>query len=731
MTSDAQAHAGASAQQDEGAGTALQELLPALAWLDQILARASDQVPNVFGQHVVGDRYRGLYVSAADVEQALRRPPDAPALGIEDDGGLEQLRREALAPGSRLQRIVDAHELSDFDIDVVLLALAPELDRRYERLYAYLQDDIAARRPTVDLALQLFGGNAAQRLFRRQRFAHQQPLLRFRVVSLDAGSVLLPLPLLANVIRLDEQITDALLGHEGLDRRLAGYCRYDDRMAPIEGAEIPGATLRQLRRYVELQQRESMLPVLQFTGQEGCGRQAAAGGLAAALNRRLLVLDLGAVVASPDAALLASLAVREAWLRDAVLYCARAESLRSPSGAAVRECLLSSTQRGPPAIVLALPDSTVDLAPDAPRVSLARPSYERRRTLWGCWAAERSLRVDEAGLGTLAARFELTPRQIERAVGEASAQRYIDDLEGSGDSSTDDLQLLFAAARRRSGEELAALATRIEPVHRFSDLVVPVDAAAQLRELCDRVERRATVMDSWGFGARLSSGKGVNALFSGAPGTGKTMAAEVVAHTLGVDLFRVELAGVVSKYIGETEQNLDRIFNAAEHANAVILFDEADALFGKRSEVHDAHDRYANIEISYLLQRMEEYGGVAILSTNLRGNLDAAFLRRLSFTIHFPLPDVESRRRIWHQVWPDGVPRAADLALDLLAAHFVISGGHIRNIAVASAYLAAGDGGVVTMRHMLAATSREYQKLGKALTDSDLAPFRRWTQERA
>jgi SpoVK/Ycf46/Vps4 family AAA+-type ATPase len=253
--------------------------------------------------------------------------------------------------------------------------------------------------------------------------------------------------------------------------------------------------------------------------------------------------------------------------------------------------------------------------------------------------------------------------------------------------------------------------------------VLPADALDQLRELCVRVACRDAVVDGWGFGARLARGGGVNALFSGPSGTGKTMAAEVIAGALGVDLFRIDLAGIVSKYIGETEKNLDRVFAAAEHANGILFFDEADALFGKRSEVHDSHDRYANIEISYLLQKMEQFDGVAILVTNLRGNLDDAFVRRLAFAVHFPFPDVAYRERIWRGIWPPDAP--VDPAIDVaaLARQFPLSGGHIRNVAVAAAFHAAGRGSGVELSDVLHAVRREYQKLGKTLTDLELGAF--------
>jgi SpoVK/Ycf46/Vps4 family AAA+-type ATPase len=230
------------------------------------------------------------------------------------------------------------------------------------------------------------------------------------------------------------------------------------------------------------------------------------------------------------------------------------------------------------------------------------------------------------------------------------------------------------------------------------------------------------VYEAWGFERKVAGGCGLAALFAGPSGTGKTMAADVLACELGLDLYKIDLSTVVSKYIGETEKNLARIFDEAATSNAVLFFDEADAMFGKRSQVRDAHDRYANLEISYLLQKMEEHEGVVVLATNLRKNLDDAFIRRLHVTIEFPVPDVTDRRRIWEQIWPEATPREEGLDLDLLAQRIDLPGGNIRNIALAGAFLAAADGGVVTMAHLLRATRREYQKMGKVLTTGEFAP---------
>jgi SpoVK/Ycf46/Vps4 family AAA+-type ATPase len=350
------------------------------------------------------------------------------------------------------------------------------------------------------------------------------------------------------------------------------------------------------------------------------------------------------------------------------------------------------------------------------------PNFAQRRACWERSLDDVELLLEDEELDILAGRFRLLPGQIAEAVATAANQVSLQSASDIADTQID--QVLFSAARAQSGQELVRLARKITPHYTWDDIVLPGDQLAQLREICQRVAHRHQVLHRWGFEHKLSLGKGVNALFAGPSGTGKTMAAEVIASTLCLDLYQIDLAGVVSKYIGETEKNLDRIFRAAEDANAILFFDEADALFGKRSEVRDSHDRYANIEISYLLQKMEAYDGLAILATNLRQNLDEAFIRRLAFTIHFPFPDESQRSRIWQGIWPTQTPLAADVDLDWLAQQFKLSGGNIKNVALAAAFLAAEEGDEVTMSHLGRAIRREYQKMGKVLSARELEPAR-------
>jgi SpoVK/Ycf46/Vps4 family AAA+-type ATPase len=282
---------------------------------------------------------------------------------------------------------------------------------------------------------------------------------------------------------------------------------------------------------------------------------------------------------------------------------------------------------------------------------------------------------------------------------------------------------LFAGARAQGSDTLGQLARRVVTPYSWDDIVLPQDQVGMLYEITATLRHRRTVYETWGFDGKLSGGKGLVVLFAGPSGTGKTMAASIVARDLGLELYALDLAGVVSKYIGETEKNLDRIFGAARQSNAVLFFDEADSIFGKRSEVKDAHDRYANIEVGYLLQQLESYDGVVVLATNLRKNMDDAFVRRLHYAIEFPFPEEQDRLRIWQGAFPKDAPLSDDVDLAFLARQFKLAGGNIRNIALASAFMAAEDGGAIGMVHLARATRREYQKLGKLVTETDFGRY--------
>jgi AAA+ superfamily predicted ATPase len=686
------------------------DLAPALELLDGLLREALAEAERRFGAGAAADPYRGLYLMPGDVEHSLTWEPGRPMFApAPADAAI------ALGTASpRLLKLTEELGLTAFDAALIAVAIAPELDLRYERIYAILQDDVTRRRPSLDLALNLLCSSAAEKVERRRHVVSDAPLVRSGVMELAGDQTRPDAPLLALELALAGPVCGFVLGAPGPDPRLAPL------LLPPPSADafatLPAPARARLARAVRRATASATPLRLYFRGAFGTGRHAAARLLARAAKTSLLALDLSrSDVDEHVVDRLLRHALLEARLRGWLVYLSGADAVPARWGEAAAGRLLDAVARHPGIVVLSgtaewwAPDG--DLR-DVATVDFGAAPFRRRRAVWRRALAAAGVEIDPALEASLAERFELTPLQI------ASAVRVAANTEGRDPS-----RALFAAARAQAGRQLGEQARRVEPVFGFDDLVLPSDSKRQLLEICERVEHRRLVHEEWGFGARLPLGSGVNVLFSGPSGTGKTMAAQVVAGALGLDLYRIDLSCVVSKYIGETEKNLGRIFDQAEASNAILFFDEADALFGKRSEVKDAHDRYANIEIGYLLQKMEEYRGVTILATNLRQNMDEAFVRRLAFHVHFALPDERDRIRIWRGVLPQELPVADDVDVEFLGRRFKVSGGNIHNAALAGAFLAAGEGGPVAMRHLVLGMRREFQKMGKACVEADFEPY--------
>jgi ATP-dependent 26S proteasome regulatory subunit len=349
-------------------------------------------------------------------------------------------------------------------------------------------------------------------------------------------------------------------------------------------------------------------------------------------------------------------------------------------------------------------------------VEVPKPDASGQRELWEQVLGGMTHLLDDQ-IDAIVQQFDFGPQAITQAVVTARERA---NLRAPGEDAVPTVDEIWQVCRDLTGWRLDELAQRIVPCQTWEDIVLPEDVFCQLREIAAQVAHRPQVYEAWGFGEKLSRGRGINALFAGPSGTGKTMGAEILANHLDLDLYRIDLAGIVSKYIGETEKNLKKVFDAAEQSGAILFFDEADALFGKRTEVKDSHDRYANIEVNYLLQRMEDYRGLAILATNRKSDLDRAFLRRLRFLVDFPFPDAEHRQRIWQKVFP-AQAAVADLDYDALA-RLEIPGGNIKNIALNAAFLAADTGVSIGMEHIMHAARREYNKIDKLATSTDFAP---------
>ena len=697
--------------------------LPALHRLDRLLDLAVKSTLD----SATAVPFRGLFIEREQVNRLLSQEPGASLFPLVPEA-LEPSDEEVPSTGSALSYIIRSFGLSPFDADVILLALAPEIDLRYEKIYAYLQDDVTRKRPTIELALNLLCPTLEAKLEHRARFAPNSALISQRVLQTVADPNQVEPSSLARYLKLDDQIKRTLLDESGLDDRLKSFCQLVDPGVAWNSAPLDPQTKQALLRLALDAKSSGKALRLYFQGPGGPEKREAAEALSASLGAKLLVARMDRLPESSNPDLLSSLLVREAQLQGAVLYISSLDDFHGTDAALRRRNFLDGLASNNAVTIFTgkLPwDPQLSTAVGVVTIPFEVPDYQQRYSHWESELSGLGASLQTKDISVLAGRFRLTPFQITQAAATAQSvcewRRACAEEGKTPSPSTPSLDEFSAAARSQCGHELAALAHKIEPRYGWDDLILSSDPKTQLQEMCFQAECRPLVYEQWGFDRKLSLGKGLNVLFAGPPGTGKTMAAEVIAHQLRLDLYRIDLSQVVSKYIGETEKNLDRIFNAAENSNAILFFDEADALFGKRSEVRDSHDRYANIEISYLLQKMEEYQGISILATNLRQNLDDAFVRRLQAIIEFPFPDEESRRRIWETVFPKEAPVAQDVRFDLLAREVRLAGGNIKNIALAAAFYAAADGAVVRTAHLVQAARREYQKLARSWNPGELS----------
>ncbi|MFE2287965.1 ATP-binding protein [Streptomyces sp. NPDC059443] len=635
------------------------------------------------------DPFRGLYLSDDAVRRILDSPDQVPwpepAAPVPPGDGT-----------SRLECLARDFGLHPLDVELLLIALAPDLDRRFEQLYGYLNDDVTRRRPSAGLALGLCGVPAASAPA-RARLSADGPLSVRGLLLVEERER----PFLGRSLRVPDRVAAHLLGDDAVAPELV------DLLHPVSARGDTGLPSQPLAAAL----RSGISPVYLREPAGGAAAELAAEALAGA-GRGALVLDLDRLARHADPAPLVRSAGREAAMAGAGLIAAPVEALDRHTE------LLRALAALPVPVLLAgqagWDPAWSDRTPLL--VEAGRLGAAARTALWTS--------VLGAAPGAAVSAFVLSPSQMRRAAATARQQTALAGGGVPGEGVPGEAELLHGV-RAQNTSGLERLARRIQPGVGWSDLVLPPAVLGQLGELAARARHRDLVLGDWAMRPGGGRGRGVMALFAGDSGTGKTMSAEVIAGELGLDLYTVDLATVVDKYVGETEKNLERIFTEAAGVNGVLLFDEADAVFGKRSEVKDAHDRYANVESAYLLQRMETFDGLAILATNLRANLDEAFTRRLDLVVDFPLPDAEQRLALWDRCLGPRLPRGDDLDLPFCARSFELAGGDIRSAAVTAAYLAADAGRPVLMADLVAAVVREYRKLGRLCLESEFGPYLR------
>ncbi|MBX3713133.1 MAG: ATP-binding protein [Lysobacter sp.] len=604
-----------------------------------------------------------------------------------DAAAAERAQAAQIEPAPALLLLAEQLGLGPFETDILLLCAAMELDPSTPGAIVAAQG--GGGYPNFALAMQLFDHPAWDAL------APQRPLRWLRLIEINQPGAT---PLTAAALRVDERVVNFIKGLNLFDERLSSLVSRRGAPPPISETQIGQADrlLGVLREH-----EDAALPVLQLVGADRGSRQGIAAHVAAALGRHLHVLPLESLpVQRAEVDAFARLWQRESLLLPIALY-VEADGLDA-AHAEANAALQGLLAQAPGLVFVGLRETPLRISAAQWVIDVSLPSPQEQHAAWH-EALPPTLDVDDRNrrAEALSGHFRLNLEQIRIAA--ATARRHGSDV--------------WDECRDLSLSRLDALAQRLDAKARWDDLVVGEEAAALLRSIAGQVHERHRVYQQWGYAERMNRGMGISALFAGESGTGKTMAAEVIANELRMHLYRIDLSSVVSKYIGETEKNLRRLFDAAEQGGAILFFDEADALFGKRSEVKDSHDRYANIEINYLLQRMEAFSGLAILATNMKSALDAAFMRRLRFVVNFQFPGPQERARIWRNAFAPGVPRET-LDYDRLA-RFGLSGGNIHGIALNAAFAAAHAGGVVTMPLLLSTIRAELRKLDKPVNEAE------------
>lgn len=603
-----------------------------------------------------------------------------------------------------LTDLIHRFELTDFERDTVLLGLLPHFDSRYYDLFSWIQQGRQSQLPSFSLALTLFCPSDREKRAQQASFLPQAPLMRCQLLTIEENK---KNPAWSQTrFMADSSVYHFLLGHHYLAPALASWAEWSTPPAlPFYPAGLKDA-LAGVLLTDDIEPR----PVVLLRGMPGSARAHAVSGIFASENRQTLQVDINKCAESDDDALLLHLTclMREARMRGAGMVIRNLQTRVEKSTSLPERLSEQLNQPGLRVVCLIEPYAPPLWLKKTPTLQTAMPvlsQEEKTHLLRDCLPERRAADMD---LISLSQRYTFTPESLPLMVQEAELYRQQRD-------PADVLQQcdIRQALNLRTQQNFGALAQRITPRRTLNDLLVSESLLQQLQEMLTAIRYREKVL-AGGFKDKVGYGVGISALFYGDSGTGKTMAAEVLAHTLGVDLIKVDLSTVINKYIGETEKNLSRIFDLAEQDAGILFFDEADALFGKRSETKDAHDRHANIEVSYLLQRLENFPGLVILSTNNRSHLDSAFNRRFTFITRFAYPDETLRHNMWKKIWPKNIKVSPDVDFEKLAQRANITGANIRNIALLAAFFAGeSDHHEVCQHHIETALTRELAKTGR------------------
>jgi SpoVK/Ycf46/Vps4 family AAA+-type ATPase len=751
----------------------LDHILHELKWLDLQLANGVFKFRNRQGGQELNE-YSGLYITDNEIDNALKPgtidkcstyPENLQAIIQETEESIKTRLESTLKFGINLSliQLSKRFELSLFETRIILFCLAPEIDSKYERIYAYLHNDVTKRRPTMGLILDTFCNSIEEKARFRKYFMQSSKLFKFSLLKfkgLKDGDI--SWHMLSSPIHIDEHITSYILNNQDkLDWRIEPFATL---LKPWENDER--SLSNQFFIFNDLKKRilsivkkrsqnsnitnlKSQKTILYFIAPNGTGKKTLAKEISRELGLPLMIADLSRSESyKADFEDMMALLFKELIIQNAILfidnfnYIWKNETIidseleiRSSNSKLSTDydmklnILLRNIESSPQQIIILSGESELPLDRFGYRqypitIKLPEFSYVTRKNLWSESLNDYDLDED-VNIDDLSTKFHFNAGQIKNALLDVNNAHLLKNGHDDNIRSHITSSELYEACRLQSSRRISSLAKRLDLDYTLEDIILPPDKKRQIVEILNIIKFKNQVFYDWGFEEKLSFGKGLNILFAGESGTGKTMTAAIIAKELNLDLYRIDLSSIVSKYVGQTEKNINKIFNEAKASNAIVFLDEADAICGKRSEVKQAQDRYANIEINFLLQKLEEHEEIVILASNLAKNIDDAFVRRMHCWIEFPSPDLESRLRIWKNMFPEKAPLDTNTVdFNFLAKQFQITGGIIKNIAISSAFLAKESGSnKITMDHIIKASKREFDKMGKPCLKTEFGKY--------
>jgi len=588
--------------------------------------------------------------------------------------------------------------LNEQEKEIISIVLAPLLDNKYKKIYAYLQDDLNQKEASVYLVALLLSEGETEKTDIYAHFQSQSPLLTFKIIEVGA------------VLKISESVQSFLFGHYQLDSKVADFSRL---IAPVENKKQSADAEKKIDIITKgLAEQKRFL--IHLYGESATDKERIAMEISSALGYGLLKVDMSLILEYVDTLDgVIEVLFRESILSGTLLYFDNYDIFTKHPKFSISQSILvkkldalswlsfiSSKEQIKP-----LPVSNGQLWYE---ISTTVGSVEENALYWKRGLKKIGFDLSDQKCENLTYLFQFTTEQIEHILQQLETQMFF--------GIEIDESVIYQMCRKNISSTLKELAQPFESGATLEDIVMQKEQKELMRGISTHYKHQIKVFEEWGFNKHYQS-HGIGVLFTGSPGTGKTMAASILANELGLDIYRIELSQVISKYIGETEKNLSKIFEEARKSGVILFFDEADAIFGKRTETKDSHDRYANIEVSYLLQKIEEYDGLVILASNFRQNIDEAFVRRMRFIINFPFPDKEMRALIWKQVFPKNAPLEKEIDFSLLSQKFALSGANIRNIALFSAFFAAEQEEQIQMKHIVQGLKIELTKIAKKIAE--------------